>query len=33
VMFLEMSASTNSNAAPNELVFGIRRQVQAVIAR
>jgi TetR/AcrR family transcriptional regulator len=33
VMFLEMSASTNSNAAPNELVSGIRRQVQAVIAR
>jgi TetR/AcrR family transcriptional regulator len=33
VMFLEMSASTNSNAAPNELVSGIRRQVQAAIAR
>ena len=33
VMFLEMSASTNLNTATNELVSGIRRQVQAAIAR
>jgi TetR/AcrR family transcriptional regulator len=33
VMFLEMSASTNSNMATDELVSGIRREVQAAIAR